>query len=167
MHMPSRFAALGLLAASLISLPACAGSGASQDITKMLEVTSVKTGWWDVGVEDGKNKIVPTVILTLKNVSDQPINLVSLNAVVRRSGETEEWGGAYVKLLGSEELPPGASPKPVVLRSNLGYTGTEPRAQMLKHKLFLDANFEVFVKHGGEQWVKLGAWPVARELLTQ
>ena len=167
MRMRSRFAALGLLAVSLMSLPACAGSSASQDITKMLEVTGVKTGWWDVGVEDGKNKIVPTVILTLKNVSGQPINLVSLNAVVRRNGETEEWGGAYVKLLGSEELPPGASPKPVVLRSNLGYTGTEPRALMLKHKLFLDANVEVFVKHGGKQWVKLGAWPVARELLTQ
>lgn len=167
MHMFARFASLGLLAASLVSLPACAGRTAPQDITKVLAVTGVKTGWWDAGVEDGKNKLVPTIVLELKNVGGEPISLVSLNAVVRRNGEPEEWGGAYVKLLGSEELPPGASPKPVVLRSNLGYTGTEPRAQMLKHKLFLDANVEVFVKHGGEQWVKLGAWPVARELLTQ
>ena len=100
-------------------------------------MTDVKTGWWDVGVEDGKNKIVPAIILELKNASSEPISLVSLNAVVRRNGEPEEWGGAYVKLLGSEELAPGASPKPVVLRSNLGYTGTEPRAQMLKQGCFL------------------------------
>jgi hypothetical protein len=158
------------LAAVLIcSIPvaaACAGS-AAQDITKMLAVTDVKTGYWDEGVESGKNKIVPTVILTLKNVSTEPINLVQLNAVVRRVGEPEEWGGAYVKVIGSEELPPGASPKPVVLRSNLGYTSTEPRAQILKNRQFLDTNVQVFVKHGGDQWVKLGEWPVARELLTQ
>jgi hypothetical protein len=54
-----------------------------------------------------------------------------------------------------------------VLRSNLGYTSIEPRAQMLKHTQFVDANVQVFVKHGGEQYVKLGEWPVARELLTQ
>lgn len=166
MGMPSRFASLVLLAAALLSLPACT-RGAAQDITKMLAVTGVKTGWWDMGVEDGKNKLVPTAILTLKNVSDQPISIVSLNAVVRRTGEPEEWGGAYVKLIGSEELPAGASAKPAVLRSNLGYTGTEPRAKMLMHKQFLDATVEVFVKHGGEQWVKLGMWPIARELLTQ
>jgi hypothetical protein len=38
---------------------------------------------------------------------------------------------------------------------------------MLKHTQFVDANVQVFVKHGGEQYVKLGEWPVARELLTQ
>jgi hypothetical protein len=100
-------------------------------------------------------------------VSSEPVSLVQVNAVVRRVGETEEWGGAFIQAIGVDGLPPGASTKPITLRSNLGYTGTEPRAQMLKHRMFLDARVDVFVKHGGQQWVKLGEWPITRELLTK
>jgi hypothetical protein len=170
MHMPRNVWAI--LVACLLtiisgaSVTAC-GSRAAQDITKVLVVTDTKTGWYDAGVENGMNKLVPTVVLTLKNAGSEPISNVQVNAVIRRKGETEEWGGAYVKVVGANGLPVGASTKPIVLRSNLGYTSIEPRAQMLKHTQFVDANVQVFVKHGGEQYVKLGEWPVARELLTQ
>ena len=127
----------------------------------------VKTGWFDAGVEDGKNKLVPTVMLALRNVSSEPVANVQLNAVIRRAGEAEEWGGAFRKVIGTDGIPPGATTKPIVLRSNLGYTGVEPRAQMLKNRQFVDAHVQVFAKHGGNQWVKLGEWPIARELLTQ
>lgn len=164
MFMPRKLLA-GLIACLLVT-PAC-GSRAAQEITKVLTVSDAKTGWYDAGVENGMNKLVPTVALTLKNAGDEPITNVQLNAVIRRVGETEEWGGAYVKVVGADGLAPGASTKPIVLRSNLGYTGIEPRVQMLKNKQFVDAHVQVFVKHGGEQWVKLGEWPVARDLLTQ
>jgi len=142
-------------------------SRAAQNITKVLVVSDAKTGWYDAGVENGMNKLVPTVILTLKNTGSEPITNVQVNAVIRRTGEADEWGGAYVKVVGANGLPPGASTKPIMLRSNLGYTSIETRAQMLKHTQFKDAQVQVFLKHGGEQYVKLGEWPVARELLTQ
>jgi hypothetical protein len=142
-------------------------SRAAQNITKVLVVSDAKTGWYDAGVENGMNKLVPTVILTLKNTGSEPITNVQVNAVIRRKGEADEWGGAYVKVVGANGLPAGASTKPITLRSNLGYTSIEPRAQMLKHSQFVDAQVQVFLKHGGEQYVKLGEWPVARELLTQ
>jgi hypothetical protein len=107
------------------------------------------------------------VTLTLKNVSTGPVANVQLNAVIRRVGETEEWGGAYQKVIGTEGIPPGGTTKPIVLRSNLGYTGIEPRAQMLKNSQFVDAHVQVFAKHGGNQWTKLGEWQIAREMLTQ
>lgn len=167
MYMPRNLfiGLVGLLAAA-VSTAAC-GSRAAQDVTKVLTVSDAKTGWYDAGVENGLNKLVPSVTLTLNNAGREPISNVQLNAVIRRQGETEEWGGAYVKVIGAGGLAAGGSTKPVVLRSNLGYTGIEPRAQMLKNKQFVDAHIQVFVKHGGDQWVKLGEWPVARELLTQ
>ena len=64
-------------------------------------------------------------------------------------------------------LAPGASTKTIALRSQLGYTGTEARALMLKNHQFVDVRVQLFVKYGGDQWVKLGEWPVSRELLTQ
>jgi hypothetical protein len=156
-----------LLAALLaaVALSGCGRAGAG-NITQLVTATEVKTGWYDAGVENGLNKLVPTVVLSLKNVGREPVANVQLNAVIRRVGETEEWGGAFTKAIGNDGLPPGNVTKPIVLRSNLGYTGIEPRAQMLKNKQFVDAHVQVFAKHGGEQWVKLGEWPIARELMT-
>ena len=155
-----------LLVLACAALTAC-GSSASQPISKLVEPIDVKTGWFDAGVENGMNKLVPSVTLTLKNVSADPVANVQLNAVIRRVGETDEWGGAFQKVVGSEGIPPGDVTKPIVLRSNLGYTGTEPRSQMFKNSQFVDAHVQVFAKHGGNQWTKLGEWQVAREMLTQ
>ena len=155
-----------LVAVSLCWAAACTG-GPSGPINTLVEPVDVKTGWFDAGIEDGKNKLVPSVTLTLKNVSHEQVANVQLNAVIRRVGETEEWGGAFQKVIGTDGIPPGGSTKPIVLRSNLGYTGIEPRVQMLKNSQFVDARVQVFAKHGGSQWTKLGEWQIARELLTQ
>ena len=151
----------------LVFVSAACGSSASEPINKLVEPIDVKTGWFDAGVENGMNKLVPTLMLTLKNVSSEPVANLQLNAVIRRVGETEEWGGAFQKVVGMEAIPPGGTTKPIVLRSNLGYTGTEPRVQMLKNSQFVDAHVQVFAKHGGNQWTKLGEWQIARDMLTQ
>jgi hypothetical protein len=156
-----------LLVFTCVAAAAACGSSARENITKLVEPVDVRTGWFDAGVENGMNKLVPTVTLTLKNVSSDPVANVQLNAVIRRVGETEEWGGAYQKVVGMDAIPPGGTTKPIVLRSNLGYTGSEPRAQMLKNSQFVDAHVQVFAKHGGNQWTKLGEWQIAREMLTQ
>jgi hypothetical protein len=156
-----------LIAAFGMALTIACGSSASQPITTLIEPVDVRTGWFDAGVEDGKNKLLPTIVLRLRNVSSEPVANVQLNAVIRRVGETEEWGGAFRKVIDSTGLAAGATTDPIVLRSNLGYTGTEPRAQMLKNSQFVDAQVQVFAKHGGSQWTRLGEWRIARELLTQ
>ncbi len=64
-------------------------------------------------------------------------------------------------------LAPGASTPAYVLRSSLGYTGEQPRSEMLQHKEFHDVQVQVFAKHGSEQWVKLGESKVERQLFTR
>src|SRR5215216_2478948 len=103
------------LTLGLLLFAAACGAGASEPITKLIEPVDVKTGWFDAGVENGMNKLLPTVTLTLKNVSSEPVANVQLNAVIRRVGETEEWGGAFQKVVGTEPIPPGGSTKPIVL----------------------------------------------------
>jgi hypothetical protein len=165
--MRMRLLGKALVVGAAFGVAAGCGSGAQQPITKLLEPVDVRTGWFDAGVESGMNKLVPSITLTLKNISTEPVANVQLNAVIRRVGESEEWGGAFTKVIGTEGVPPGASTRPIVLRSNLGYTGTEARAQMLKNSQFVDARVQLFAKHGGNQWTKLGEWQIARELLTQ
>jgi hypothetical protein len=46
----------------------------SRDVTTDLKIVNVQTGWYDLGiVEGGQNKLVPSITLSLQNVSDRDI----------------------------------------------------------------------------------------------
>jgi hypothetical protein len=152
-----------LVAGAILGLASCGGP--PLDITTAVAVTGLTTGWYDAGVENGRNKLLPTVTFRLRNVSALAIRNVRLNAVYRLVGESEEWGGAYTTVL-TDGLAPGATSAPIVLRSNLGYTSTEPRAEMLRHTQFKDANVKVFAKGGSAQYALLGEWDIQRVLMV-
>ncbi len=46
----------------LLSVAATA-CGPTVDLTKGLKITIVETGWFDAGIVNGQNKLVPTVTL--------------------------------------------------------------------------------------------------------
>lgn len=138
------------------------------DPTTVLEPIEVITGWYDDGImADGKNKLVPSISLKLRNKSAEPIRSVQVNAVFRRVGEQEMWGEHFGWAIQREPLQPGAATEQLVLRSQLGYTGEQPRAQMLQNKEFVDAKVEIFLKQGSQVWAKLAEFQVARQLLTK
>lgn len=136
------------------------------DLTKALEIQDASTAWFDAGIVNGKNKLVPSVVLKLKNLSDQTLPSLQVNAVFRRIGEKDEWGAAFLTAAGSQGLAPGASTSELTFRCPLGYTGTESRQQMLKNSQFIDAKVELFVKYRSLQWVRLAELPIERLLAT-
>jgi hypothetical protein len=139
----------------------------SREVEKDLAITDIHTGWYDVGVVNGQNKLVPSITLRLKNVSAEPIARVQINAVFRRLGEAEEWDAHFVRGIGPDGLAPGAQGDELVLRSERGYTGSQSRIQMLQNKEFVDARVEIFGKHGSRNWVKIGDYKIDRQLLTE
>ncbi|MGE0359150.1 MAG: hypothetical protein AB7H93_00140 [Vicinamibacterales bacterium] len=160
----SRFGSPIALAALVLTLAGCN----SVKPVEVLEPVDVTTGWYDAGIlEDGKNKLVPSVSLKLRNKSAEPIDGVQINAIFRRVNEQEMWGEHYGWAVQREALPPGQATKDIVLRSALGYTGEQPRMQILQHKDFVDAKVEVYLKKGSQVWAKLGEFPIERQLLTQ
>jgi len=152
---------------AVLALGGCMGR--QVDVAKALQVTDVTTGWFDAGiVEGGKNKLVPTVSLRIKNNDTQSIESVQLFARFSQVGDQEEWGTPpYVRAIGPEGLGPGMSTNPMVLTSNLGYTGEQPRLEMLQHSGFKDARVEIFVKYRANNWVKLYEHQIARQLVTR
>ena len=157
-------ATLCLLLLLTLSATACSPN---IDLKASLQVADVSTGWTDLGVINGQNKIVPSITFTLKNVGSHPITTLQANVIFRRVGEDDEWGAGFLRVAGSEGLAPGASSKAQTVNSTLGYTGTEPRAQMLANKQFVDARAQVFAKYGSTQWILLGEFPVERRLVTK
>jgi hypothetical protein len=142
--------------------------GASEGAVASLEPLEVVTGWFDAGiVEGGKNKLVPSVSLKLRNKSDDSIRSVQVNAIFRRVGEQEMWGEYFGWAIPREPLAAGATTDTLVMRSALGYTGEQPRMQMLQNKEFVDAKVEIYLKQGSRVWAKLAEYPIQRQLLTQ
>jgi hypothetical protein len=139
----------------------------SREVEKDLAITDIHTGWYDVGVVDGQNKLVPSITLRLQNVSSEAIARVQINAVFRRVGEAEEWDAHFVRGIGPDGLAPGAKGDELVLRSDRGYTGQQSRLQMLQNKEFVDARVEIFLKQGSKVLAKLAEFPIDRQLLTR
>jgi hypothetical protein len=153
----------------LVLLPACLQVACSRnrEVEKDLKIIDARTGWYDAGIVDGKNKIVPSLAFKLQNISSEEIARVQVNAIFHRVNETEPWGEHYAPAVGSEGLAANATTKEIVLRGNLGYTSPDQsRAEILADRRFVDVKVEIFGKHGSRTWVKMGEFPIERKLLT-
>lgn len=138
------------------------------DLPKVLEVTDVQTGFFDAGIVDGKNKIVPTISIRLRNNDTQKVSSVQMIAKFQVVGDTQELGSApYVRAIGAEGLAPGETGGPIVMRGDVGYTSEAPRAQMFTHSLFKDVKVELYAKYAAQSWAKMGEYQIARQLLTR
>jgi hypothetical protein len=162
MRAPSRLLVLGLVAAL-----SAAGCGSSVDIKSALQVELVSTGWFDAGIVNGKNKLVPAVSFRLKNTSNQRLPVLQVNALFRRVAENDEWGSGLLTVAGSNGLGPGETTPPLSIKSQLGYTGTESRAEMLQNSKFVDAKVSLFAKYGSTQWTPIADYPIMRQLIAQ
>ena len=151
----------------LLAVLASAGCGPLVDLTKGLQVLDVSTGWHDDGVVDGKNKLVPSVTFEIKNISDQPLSVLQVNAVFRRVNDPTEWGAVFLAIPQSGPLQPGATTPALTIKSRLGYTGEDPRSDMLKNSLFVDAKVEIYAKYASAQWARIAEYPIERQLTAQ
>jgi hypothetical protein len=164
MHLIRR-AGIPVLLAGALGSAACAPK---VDIASAVTIDLVESGWYDAGIVNSQNKLVPAARITVKNVSDQKLVQLQVNSLFRQVNASEEWGSAFVTVAGSEGLAPGQS-KTVFLKSNNGYTGTgETRQEMLANSHFVDAKVEVFAKYASAQWKKMKEFdPITRQLLEK
>lgn len=152
------------VSAAVVSAPAC-GPGA--DVSTAIQVLEVSSGWYDAGIVNGQNKLVPSVTFKLKNISDQPVTTLQANVLFHRVNSPEEWGSGFLRVAGSEGLQAGATSDMLTVKSDLGYTGTETRADMLKNSQFVDAKVRILAKAGSNYWHPLGEFPIERRLFVQ
>jgi hypothetical protein len=155
----------GVFLTVLIGSASC---GPTVDLTKALEVEVVRTGWFDAGIVNGQNKLVPSISFKLKNNSNRKLSTLQVNALFRRVNESDEWGSGFLTAAGSSGLQPGATTDTLMIKSPLGYTGSDQsRQEMLQNSHFVDAKVELFAKYGSAQWARIGEYQIKRELITK
>jgi hypothetical protein len=148
-------------------MPLLAGAcGRPVDLKQAVQVTDVSGGWFDAGVQNGKNKLVPSVTFKLKkNSADVKLSSVSLNLTFMLVDTQEHVDDKFVQSVSFD----GPETAPIVVRSEWGATGDPPqtRAEMLKNSHFRDVEVQIFAKQSSSQWVELQRVKIARQLLTE
>ena len=153
---------LPVLVLLVIALSACRRG---VDPTTVLEAQDIVTGWFDAGIVNGQNKLVPSVTFKLKKQPGTKLSSVSLNLTFSFIGTQDSNEDVYVQSVPFE----ATETKPITVRTQWGYTGDPPqtRAEMLKNSQFRDMEVSIFAKQSSSQWVELQRVPVTRQLLTQ
>jgi hypothetical protein len=157
---------------AVLVLASLLGSACSApvNLAKSCRVAAETTGWFDAGITgDGKNKLVPSIVFRVSNIGDREFGDVQFNCIFKRVGDPEEWSTELIRgaSAGANHLAPGAMSAPINVRASQGYTGIQPRADILQNRLFVDAKVEIFGKAGSATWVKLGEFPITRQLLAK
>ena len=152
--------AAGLLATTLLS----AACSKPVELKQSVQVADATSGWFDAGIQEGKNKLVPSVTFRFRKNADADISSLSLNLVFTAEGDTEHFDDVFVQRVPFN----GNDTDPLTVRSKFGYTGDPPqsRADMLKNSQFRDMNIQIFAKQSSSQWVELHRLKIPRLLLT-
>jgi hypothetical protein len=156
----------------LIALTAAVSScNRSVDVKDAIEVVDASGGWYDAGIVDGKNKIVPSVTFRLKKKGEADLTGVALNVVFRHPAPAganleEDWDEVFIQ---RADFRDAGQTDPLTVRTEKGYTGDPPQSRLdiLKHSQFRDVRARIYAKYSSSQWVEIGSVDVQRQLLVR
>ena len=129
-----------------------------------MTVTDVLTGWYDWGIKDGMNKLVPSITFRLTNASPQPLDSVQITVAFWLEGDDGEIDSNLVQAISTTAVAPGASSEAHTVRSDVGFTYAGARADIFKNSQFKDATAKLFAKRGGKI-VRIGEFKLDHRVL--
>lgn len=151
-------------AAVLALLVLASGACRSPEPKAELELTDVETYWVIDSTLGMTEYIAPAVRFRLRNKGTRPWGAVQATATFRRKGESQTWGSDWRQVTTSAKpLSPGQDAL-VVLKSDGRYYSTGTPDSMFQHKLFKDANVEVYLRIGASAWVKFAEADIERRI---
>jgi hypothetical protein len=158
-------------ASLLLAMALAAGCSRPVDLKQALEVVDPTSGWFDAGIVDGKNKIVPSVTFRLRKQPDVDLSGVALIVQFRRlplpgTSTDEEGDEVFIQ---RAEFKNGNETEPLTVRPETGYTGDPPqsRLDLLKHSQFRDVRARILARGTSSQWVEIGTIDVQRQLIVR
>jgi len=161
------------LAAACVLVSACSKPA---DLKQVLQVTELSGGYYDAGVVDGRNKLLPSLTFRIKKSTEDSLRPLSLNVAFKQlpkpgtavaPGQPAETD--FDEVYKQSVTFTGDQTDLLTIRATAGYTGDPPqsRADMLKHSMFQDMRVHVFAKHSASQWVEVAVFDLPRQILTQ
>ena len=137
------------------------------NVKEAVRVTDLTGGWYDGGIVNGKNRLLPGLSFRLESATDEQVGPLALNILFKQlvNGAEQEWEDVYLQRV---EFSEGNRTKLLTVRAPNGYTGDPPqsRADMLQNSQFVDARAIIFARQGST-WIELARYDLPRTVINQ
>ena len=154
-------------ALSVLALASVAGGCRDVNVQEAVQVVDLKGGWYDGGIVNGKNRLLPGISFRLEKSPNEDVGSLALNILLKQlvNGAEQEWEDVYLQRV---EFSEGNRTPLLTVRAPNGYVADPPqsRAEMLQHSQFVDARAIIFTRQGST-WIELARYDLPRTLLTQ
>ena len=161
---------VGALALTLLFLApsgASFGCGSQVNLKEALAVIDFRGGWYDAGIVNGKNKLVPSAEFRLEKKTDDRVGPVALSILFKRleGGVEQDFEDVFLQRV---EFTDSNRTTLLKVRPEAGYTGEAPqtRQQMLENSNFVDVRAIIFVRQGAT-WIELARLDLPRSLIIE
>ena len=148
--------------ATALAVAACS----TVNLTQAIEVTDIISGYYDNGIKDGFNHMVPMITFRLKNRTDQPLNSVQLTVAFWVAGKDGDQDSRQIVGIGGTAVQPGQSSESITVRSSVGFTLAQPRADLFTHPDFVDWTVKMFARRSGRIYA-IGEFKVDHRFIPQ
>lgn len=154
------------LAAFVVASAVVTAACGSSDLSKDVQVTVASSGYYDLGVIDGKTKIVPGASVRVKNIGTAPLDGFQISASFWLAGDDGMKDEIQLMSLVAKGLAPGAESEPILLKASHGYTLDVPRSQAFQNSLYRDFTIRVLGKSGGRIY-RLGDFKIEQRIFPK
>ena len=119
-----------VLALLPVAISAAASCSPAIDYKQALQVTELSGGWYDAGIVDGKNKLVPSLSFRIHKPADARIRSLALNVIFKRvSPDKKQEEDLDEVFLQTVEFSEGNQTPLLTVRPQHGYTGDAPQTR--------------------------------------
>ena len=132
--------------AAVATAPAC---GPAIDLKSSLKIVDVVSGYYDAGLKEGWNYLVPSVTFRLQNNASADLTGLELTVAFWKDGEDGEWDSTLIQRIGNDHILAGGKSDPVTVRCPVGFRLEEARADLFTHSMFKDVTAKVFARRSG------------------
>ena len=133
-----------VVALTLLSSSAC---GPTIDLSKAIEVTDVLGGYYDAGLKDGWNYLLPSLSFRLKNKDTRTLGPVQITVAFWKAGD--EWDSVVLQGVHAAGLAGGVTTESLLARAKIGFRLEGARSDFFAHSMFQDVTAKVFASQAG------------------
>lgn len=158
---------LGIAVAAVAHFTGLWETKSPEDLEGAFELVDVETKWVEKTYQPWPPKLVlvPAISFKIKNISEEPLKYVYVNANFKFRDDVAILGDGFIQAIGAEPLMPGDTSKIILLKSTHGIDGQN--LEHFKSSPFFQSKIvdvKVFAKSQGSQYIPVGEWEVSKNI---
>ncbi len=159
--------ALGFIVAGIAHFAGLWKTMSHKDLEGSFELLDIETKWVEKTYQPWPPKLVlvPAISFKIKNISEEPLKYVYMNANFKFRDDVSNLGNGFIEAIRGEPLMPGETSEPILLKSTLGIDGQNMEhfksSPFFKSKI---VDVKVFAKSQGSQYIPVGEWEISKNI---